>query len=89
MKHPCDSVISVSVLGLRGGRNLDRIQRTYYQGGFLSGEDEDSCILYCSVLYCFSFLFFFSVSFLCLQTVSPFVFDSNKPLNSLKIMNLY
>uniref|UniRef100_A0A3P9PQJ6 Transcription factor AP-2 gamma (activating enhancer binding protein 2 gamma) n=1 Tax=Poecilia reticulata TaxID=8081 RepID=A0A3P9PQJ6_POERE len=37
VKHPCDSVISVSVLGLRGGRNLDRIQRTYYQGGFLAG----------------------------------------------------
>ncbi|KAG7495410.1 transcription factor AP-2 gamma isoform X2 [Solea senegalensis] len=30
-------VISVSVLGLRGGRNLDRLQRTYYQGGILAG----------------------------------------------------
>lgn len=43
--NPCDSVISVSVLGLRGGRNLDRLQRTYYQGGILAGEDEDSYVL--------------------------------------------
>lgn len=43
--NPCDSVISVSVLGLRGGRNLDRLQRTYYQGGILAGEDEDSHVL--------------------------------------------
>ena len=56
LKHSCDSVISVSVLGLRGGRNLDRLQRTYYQGGILAGEDEDSCVLYCSVLYCFLFV---------------------------------
>lgn len=39
------TVISVSVLGLRGGRNLDRLQRTYYQGGILAGEDEDSYVL--------------------------------------------
>lgn len=44
-KHLCDSVISVSVLGLRGGRNLDRLQRTYYQGGILAGENEDSYVL--------------------------------------------
>lgn len=42
LKHSCDSVISVSALGLRGGRNLDRLQRTYYQGGILAGEDGDS-----------------------------------------------
>lgn len=45
LKHSCDSVIFVSVLGLRGGRNLDRLQRTYYQGGILAGEDEDSYVL--------------------------------------------
>lgn len=45
--NSCDSVISVSVLGLRGGRNLDRLQRTYYQGGVLAGEDEDSCYVVC------------------------------------------
>lgn len=44
-KRLCDFVISVSVLGLRGGRNLDRLQRTYYQGGILAGEDEDSCFV--------------------------------------------
>lgn len=32
-------VISVSVLGLRGARSLDRVQRTCYQGGILAGED--------------------------------------------------
>ena len=52
LQHPCDSVISVSVLGLRGGRNLDRLQRTYYQGGVLAGEDEDSPLFLCSVLCC-------------------------------------
>lgn len=61
-KYLRDSVISVSVLGLRGGRNLDRLQRTYYQGGILAGEDEDSCVFYCSVLCCF----------VCLMTVSAF-----------------
>lgn len=45
LKHSRDSVISVSVLGLRGGRNLDRLQRTYYQGGVLAGEDEDGYVL--------------------------------------------
>ncbi len=45
VKYSCDSVISVSVLGLRGGRNLDRLQRTYYQGGILAGEDEVSYVL--------------------------------------------
>lgn len=46
LKHSRDSVISVSVLGLRGsGRNLDRLQRTYYQGGILAGEDEDGYVL--------------------------------------------
>lgn len=52
LKHSFgDCVISVSALGLRDGRNLDRLQRTYYQGGILPGEAEDSCI--CSVLYMF------------------------------------
>lgn len=42
LKHSYDCVISVSALGLRGGRNLDRLQRTYYQGGILAGEEGDS-----------------------------------------------
>ncbi|XP_069003848.1 transcription factor AP-2 gamma isoform X1 [Embiotoca jacksoni] len=32
-----DQTVIKKVLGLRGGRNLDRLQRTYYQGGILSG----------------------------------------------------
>ena len=56
MKRSCDCVIFVSVLGLRGGRNLDRLQRTCYQGGILAGEDEESYSTLCSVavLFCLS-----------------------------------
>lgn len=43
-------MILLSVLGLRGGRNFDRLQRTYYEGGILAGEDEGIC----SVLVCLS-----------------------------------
>ncbi|XP_044077676.1 transcription factor AP-2 gamma isoform X1 [Siniperca chuatsi] len=32
-----DQTVIKKVLGLRGGRNLDRLQRTYYQGGILAG----------------------------------------------------
>ncbi|XP_038551481.1 transcription factor AP-2 gamma-like isoform X1 [Micropterus salmoides] len=32
-----DQTVIKKVLGLRGGRNLDRLQRTYYQGGVLAG----------------------------------------------------
>ncbi|KAM8914390.1 transcription factor AP-2 gamma isoform 1-T1 [Spinachia spinachia] len=32
-----DHTVIKKVLGLRGGRNLDRLQRTYYQGGILAG----------------------------------------------------
>ncbi|XP_041747940.1 transcription factor AP-2 gamma-like isoform X3 [Coregonus clupeaformis] len=35
-----DQTVIKKVLGLRGGRNLDRLQRTYYEGGILAGEDE-------------------------------------------------
>ncbi|XP_011612421.1 transcription factor AP-2 gamma isoform X3 [Takifugu rubripes] len=37
-----DQTVIKKALGLRGGRNLDRLQRTYYQGGILAGEDGDS-----------------------------------------------
>ncbi|XP_053723839.1 transcription factor AP-2 gamma isoform X1 [Synchiropus splendidus] len=32
-----DQTVIKKVLGLRGGRNLERLQRTYYQGGILAG----------------------------------------------------
>ncbi|RVE73055.1 hypothetical protein OJAV_G00045580 [Oryzias javanicus] len=32
-----DQTVIKKVLGLRGGRNLDRLQTTYYQGGILAG----------------------------------------------------
>ncbi|XP_046892860.1 transcription factor AP-2 gamma isoform X2 [Hypomesus transpacificus] len=32
-----DQTVIKKVLGLRGGRNLDRLQRTYYEGGILAG----------------------------------------------------
>ncbi|XP_035772389.1 transcription factor AP-2 gamma isoform X1 [Neolamprologus brichardi] len=32
-----DQTVIKKVLGLRGGRNLDRLQRTYYQGGIFAG----------------------------------------------------
>ncbi|XP_013987703.1 transcription factor AP-2 gamma isoform X1 [Salmo salar] len=35
-----DQTVIKKVLGLRGGRNFDRLQRTYYEGGILAGEDE-------------------------------------------------
>ncbi|KAJ7999548.1 hypothetical protein DPEC_G00195570 [Dallia pectoralis] len=35
-----DQTVIKKVLGLRGGRNLDRLQRTYYEGGVLAGENE-------------------------------------------------
>ncbi|CAB1354268.1 unnamed protein product [Coregonus sp. 'balchen'] len=35
-----DQTVIKKVLGLRGGRNFDHLQRTYYEGGILAGEDE-------------------------------------------------
>ncbi|KAJ8259273.1 hypothetical protein COCON_G00182850 [Conger conger] len=35
-----DQTVIKKVLGLRGGRNHDRLQRTYFEGGFLAGENE-------------------------------------------------
>ncbi|KAG9353376.1 hypothetical protein JZ751_017971 [Albula glossodonta] len=35
-----DQTVIKKVLGLRCGRSHDRLQRTYFEGGFLAGEDE-------------------------------------------------
>lgn len=57
---PC-LVILVSVLGLRSGRNHDRLQRTYFEGGFLAGENEGICRTLCDWQLCLALESFWSL----------------------------